>query len=99
MPSWIIGIDEAGYGPNLGPLAVCFASACATQGIEWGLVRSVAVCPPRFNGLLDEWGSKGAVLAEAMTHLLRCNARAIAGEEPLHFVVDKHGGRNTYAAM
>jgi hypothetical protein len=83
----------------VGPLAACFASACARTGLEWGLVRSVAVCPPRFNGLLDEWGSKGAVLADAMTDLLRANVGAIGGKDPLHFFVDKHGGRNTYAAM
>jgi hypothetical protein len=34
-----------------------------------------------------------------MTQLLRTNVRAIEGEEPLHFFIDKHGGRNTYAAM
>src|SRR5207249_8144992 len=53
----------------------------------------------RFNGLLDEWGSKGAVLAHALTGLLRATVRAAAGEEPLHFFIDKHGGRNAYAAM
>jgi hypothetical protein len=84
---------------ELSTLVSCFGSACATAGIRWGLVRSVLVCPPRFNGLLDEWGSKGAVLAHGMTELLRTNVRAIGGEEPLHFFIDKHGGRNTYAAM
>ena len=84
---------------DVAALVSCFASACGVAGIRWGLVRSVLVCPPRFNGLLDEWGSKGAVLAHGMTELLRNNVRAIASEEPLHFFIDKHGGRNTYAAM
>jgi hypothetical protein len=84
---------------DLAPLAACFVSACAAAGIHWGPVRSVLVCSPRFNGLLDEWGSKGAVLAHGMTELLRGNVRALRGEEPLAFFIDKHGGRNSYAAM
>ena len=89
---------EAQLG-ELGPLATCFTSACTGAGICWGLVRSVLVCPPRFNGLIDEWGSKGAVLAHGMTQLMRTNVRTLAGAEPLHFFIDKHGGRNSYAAM
>jgi hypothetical protein len=84
---------------GVGPLASCFTSACAGQGLRWGLVRSVVVCPPRFNALLDKWESKGAVLAHGMTDLLRANVRELAGDDALHFFIDKHGGRNTYAAM
>ena len=83
----------------IAPLAACFAAACAAAGLNWGLVRSVVVCPPRFNGLLDEWGSKAAVLSHGLTELLRTNVRALAGDESLSFFVDKHGGRNNYAAM
>src|SRR5262249_34492365 len=35
--------------------------------VVWGAVRSVVVCPPRFNQLLDEHGSKGAVLGHGLT--------------------------------
>ncbi|MBI1915299.1 MAG: hypothetical protein HYS12_11255 [Planctomycetes bacterium] len=83
----------------VGPLASCFASACAGRGLCWGLVRSVLVCPPRFNALLDKWESKGAVLAHGLTELLRVNVRELGRDDPLHFLIDKHGGRNTYAAM
>ncbi len=68
-------------------------------GIRHGPVRSVAICAPRFNALLDEWGSKGAILAVALKELLRGACAELEGDEAFHVFVDKHGGRNTYAAM
>jgi hypothetical protein len=62
-------------------------------------VRSVATCAPRFNALLDQWGSKGAVLAECLTELLRGLCAELDGDDPFWIFIDKHGGRNTYAAM
>src|SRR5262249_3365840 len=45
-------------------------------------------------------GSKATVLAHGLTELLRANVAALAGGgEALHFFIDKHGGRNAYAAM
>jgi hypothetical protein len=67
--------------------------------LHWGLVRSVVICPARFNHWLDHWGSKGAVLGEALAVLLGANRAASDGTDPMHFFIDKHGGRNTYAAM
>jgi ribonuclease HII len=73
--------------------------ACRERGVTRARVQSVVVCPTRFNGLLDRHGSKGAVLAEALGRLIDANRRQANGEEALYFFVDKHGGRNTYAAM
>jgi hypothetical protein len=73
--------------------------ACHDHGILWARVRSVIVCPMRFNRLLDEWGSKGAVLGEGLTELVQWNRDLGEDEEPLDFFVDKHGGRNTYAPL
>jgi ribonuclease HII len=81
-----------------GAAAVCFADASRQGGVAWGTVRSVVVCPARFNGVLDRWGSKGAVLAEGLKELLRWNRDALDSED-LSFFIDKHGGRNTYAPM
>jgi hypothetical protein len=95
-------------GQSLLPVAAapadCHAAAerlektCRKKGVAWAVLRSVVICPTRFNNLLDRWGSKGAVLGHGLTELIRCN-RAAAGSDPLHFLVDKHGGRNTYAPM
>src|SRR6202008_3720474 len=76
-----------------------FADACATADIARGLVCSEVVCAPRFNAILDTHGSKGMVLAECMAHLLRAALASIPGEEPVTFHIDKHGGRNSYAAL
>ena len=95
-------------GQSLLPVAAgadgCHAAAerlekvCRKHDVAWAVVRSVVICPARFNALLDRWGSKGAVLGHGLAELIRCNREA-AGGEPLHFFVDKHGGRNTYAPM
>ena len=45
------------------PAAARFDEACAAAGVGGWKVRSVVVCTPRFNALLDAAGSKGAVLA------------------------------------
>jgi hypothetical protein len=82
-----------------GTAAARFAEASRCGGVAWGPVRSVVVCPARFNGVLDRWGSKGVVLGEGLTELLRWTRGAVTGDEPLAFFIDKHGGRNTYAPM
>jgi hypothetical protein len=76
-----------------------FGQACLQAGLEWGPIRCVVICPGRFNALLDRWGSKGAVLAHCLTELLTCNRHLDGPAEPAWFIVDKHGGRNHYAAM
>jgi ribonuclease HII len=84
---------------DLGPAAERFREACARGQVSWGPVRSVVVCPARFNEILDRWDSKGAVLGHSLAELLTANLAALDPAEPVWFVVDKHGGRNTYAAV
>jgi ribonuclease HII len=84
---------------GFGDCAGRFAEVSQERGLTWGLVRSAVVCPARFNALLDRWDSKGAVLALSLAELLQHNHAADADDEPVHVFVDKHGGRNTYAAM
>jgi ribonuclease HII len=67
--------------------------------IEWGPVRSVVICPRQFNGLLETWGSKGAVLGHGLKVLLGNVDYIQEDQDAVSFVIDKHGGRNTYAPM
>jgi len=80
-----------------------FADACAAANVRGWQLRSVVICPQRFNALIEKSGTKGYVLAYALTDLLRWYSAAegagLSGEDEGLFVIDKHGGRNTYAAM
>jgi ribonuclease HII len=88
---------EVGTGPAEEARAR-FAGACGQAGVSCGLVRGVVVCAERFNALTEAAGSKGAVLHHALTELVRA-CWGLPGDEPLTFFIDKHGGRNTYAAQ
>ncbi len=79
--------------------AARFSRACQARDVQFVLVRSVVVCPGRFNALLDQWGSKGAVLGQGLAELLQCNLGAAKDDDSVSILVDKHGGRNTYTAM
>jgi len=84
---------------DLQSTATRFVDACAAADVECWQVRSVVVCPTHFNALLEERGTKSHVLAHALTHLLRWQRANPQDDEDLTFFIDKHGGRNTYAAM
>ncbi|MBI2808845.1 MAG: hypothetical protein HYX68_28005 [Planctomycetes bacterium] len=72
--------------------------ACESAGVVFGFSQSAIVAAPRFNDLIDRWDSKGAVLSVALTHLMQACLQQTA-TEPMSFVIDKHGGRNSYAAL
>jgi ribonuclease HII len=84
---------------NLETLACRFAHACQEAGVSSWWVESVIVCAPQFNALLQTHGTKGAVLADALARLVRSGQQVTAGHEPVAYAIDKHGGRNTYAAQ
>jgi ribonuclease HII len=100
--AWFAG---TGLLPSLVPSAELaeqarrFDEACAAAGVSGWVARSVVVCPAHFNGLLDAHGSKGAVLAHALARLLRCAGDFTTGPDSVAFFIDKHGGRNAYAAQ
>jgi hypothetical protein len=81
------------------PVARRFSAACEKENMAWGLIRSQVVCPGRINALLDRWHSKGVVLGLSLVELVRSNYDREEDEEPMFFLVDKHGGRNNYAAV
>jgi hypothetical protein len=73
-----------------------FRAACQETGVAWAAARSFIVCPRRFNDILDQTGSKAAVLAQGVHHFLR---HRFGDGEPVFFFIDKQGGRNNYAPM
>jgi ribonuclease HII len=76
-----------------------FSEILQTENISIGLVRSITVCPERFNALTEQAGSKGAVLQHGLAELVRACWELAGDGEGQAFFIDKHGGRNTYAAM
>jgi hypothetical protein len=100
--TWYAGATSL---PVVAEMTNCLAgverfSACSrAAGVHWGPVRSLIVCPQRFNAVLDRWGSKGAVLGQGLGELLRNHVDARTDDEGCWFLVDKHGGRNNYAAL
>lgn len=84
---------------DFGAVARRLGEVSRDGGVTWGLVRSVVVCPTSFNALLDRWDSKGVVLSLSLAQLLQQNAAPDDSAEPIAVFVDKHGGRNTYAAI
>jgi ribonuclease HII len=84
---------------ELAGLSSRFDTACADAGVSGWRARCVVICAPRFNSFLDDCGTKGAVLAHALGSLLRTAEAEAADAEAAHFFVDKHGGRNAYAAF
>ncbi|MFQ3593954.1 MAG: hypothetical protein SNJ82_12305, partial [Gemmataceae bacterium] len=81
--------------PEAAEALKAFSTACqAAQITDW-TVRSVVVCTPRFNHLLERAGSKSVVLADAFVRLL-CEWVEAHPEEEIEVVADKQGGRNTY---
>jgi ribonuclease HII len=95
---------------ELAEAATRFEKTCRDKRVLWGTFHSVLVCPSRFNQITRQDDSKGAVLALGFAELLRANLQLGAEQgtvpqtpqddaEPVLFCVDKHGGRNCYAAI
>jgi hypothetical protein len=92
-------LPVAASAEELAATAKEFGRACAGADVAGWQAHSAIVCAPRFNSLVDAAGTKGAVLGHAITQLLRHLHNNLPGKDGLAFVVDKHGGRNTYAAL
>jgi hypothetical protein len=72
--------------------------ARAAFGGQWtGDYRIVPA--PRFNRIVDEFGSKAVVLSRGLIELLTSLTSAVPEGEPLYFACDKQGGRNFYAPL
>jgi hypothetical protein len=79
----------------LGP---ALASGLAAAGVRLVDVRSRAIFPEEFNGLVAAAGSKGSLLSHA-TLELAARLAATLGPGSIRIICDKHGGRNRYAPL
>lgn len=97
---------HAGFAPEL-PLdasgeeidaaASQLLAAGRAAGVLPPIVRVRMVFPAEFNRLVDKYSTKGAALSHVTIGLLREVIDKIDG--PAHCTLDKHGGRNRYAAL
>lgn len=102
--SWYHGgtsLPVAADGDDIIGAGARFADCCSGAGARWLWFRSVIVSPPRFNAMVERWGSKGAVLGLALAELVQelLALPADQADEPIQIVVDKHGGRNHYQPL
>lgn len=84
------GLEEAAHN---------FHQVCRNQHVTLSRAHAFILEPESFNRTLDRWGSKGAALAQGLQSLVRSVLASIDPGEPMLFAIDKHGGRNTYAAL
>jgi ribonuclease HII len=97
---WYTGrkrIPVVAEGSRCAELAEKFQQSCQASEVHCVHISSVVVDSRNFNRLTDE-SNKSGVLAHALMAHVR-HASAVNRDEPLHFYIDKHGGRNSYAAM
>lgn len=71
----------------------------AAQQVQWRAVRCLITPAPRFNSLVAEFDSKGALLIRGVATLLRSVLAALPPDDDVICTIDKQGGRNYYAAM
>jgi hypothetical protein len=74
-----------------------YADALVAGAVAFRPARCVVTPAPRFNALLDAWGSKAAALEHGVTALLRDMLAVISDADAVTIVIDKQGGRNFYA--
>ncbi|OHB80831.1 MAG: hypothetical protein A2V98_16165 [Planctomycetes bacterium RBG_16_64_12] len=77
------------------PLARTLGEALARAGARLIEIRSKAVFPEQFNGLVELYGTKGAALSHTTLDLV-AGVMEPLDAAPISIVCDKHGGRNRY---
>jgi hypothetical protein len=80
---------------------LAFGERAEKHGVRAFNEMIAAVVPtPRFNKIVDEYGSKATVLGRGLVDLLGATIDGLPpDDEPLLFLCDKQGGRNYYVAM
>ncbi len=96
---WFDGADRVPLHIDPGAAWEASEPVRAALGDRWyGDYRLVPA--PRFNRVVDEFGSKAVVLSRGLVELLSALTAAVPGDgAPLLFLCDKQGGRNYYASL
>ncbi|HLW64983.1 MAG TPA: hypothetical protein VKS79_06640 [Gemmataceae bacterium] len=76
-----------------------FRFVCESVGIKNLWVRSRITPALRFNDLLEKFDSKAGVLADGVCELIHLGRRPDERAEPVHFLIDRQGGRWYHSAM
>ncbi|MBN9119287.1 MAG: hypothetical protein J0I06_09020 [Planctomycetes bacterium] len=86
---------------HIDPAAAWAASERVREALGGRWTGDYRIVPaPRFNRIVDEYGSKGTVLSRGLIELLASQSAAVPADgEPLCFACDKQGGRNYYAPL
>ena len=79
-------------------LSAALSRELARKRVQLVTVRSTAIFPHRFNGLIEQLGNKGVALSR-MTLGLVDRVLAPLDKEPIYILCDKHGGRNKYGPL
>jgi ribonuclease HII len=97
--AWFDGEDLVPL--HIGATAEWEASQPVRAAIDDRWFGDYRVVPaPRFNRVVDEYGSKAVVLSRGLIELLISLSAAVPADgAPLLFLCDKHGGRNFYAPL
>lgn len=85
--------------PQLAAARERFCQTCQETGVTWAPLQTIVVGADHFNALCERSGTKGAVLGHCLSLLVRQLWHLTAEGDSLAFLIDKHGGRNTYAAL
>jgi hypothetical protein len=73
------------------------ADALDFAAVELKLARCVVTPAPKFNRLIDRWGSKAGAMEQGVSTLLQTVLAGIDDTDAITIVIDKQGGRNFYA--
>jgi hypothetical protein len=99
---WYTGATSLPFAVTTGAVrtfAQQFQNACRSHDLHWASPRVCAVCPPRFNQIIAQSGTKGEVSGRALREVLPQFEDLTPTNAEVRVFVDKHGGRNHYAAL
>jgi len=74
-------------------------SANLPDGVKFAGPTALVTPAPWFNQVVEATGSKASLLTNGLIELMKQSCDTIPGDEHVHFLCDKQGGRNYYGAL